>query len=87
MTFWSFIIAGLINMTSGLVTNNFAVHQSIGMVQKTSDIAASAIGMAFVVGFSVFDMTIPIIAFGVIMAAETVRWIYSTWRWFKGLVV
>ncbi len=86
-TFWTAIINGVISMVMALVTNFFPQHQTINLVQRVLDIAGNSLGLSFTIAFSTFNMTAPFLMFSVIMAGEVVRWIYSMWRWFKGLVI
>lgn len=87
MNFWALILGGLFSMISSLVTGNFSLHTTFGMVQRVTELLSSSLSLAFIIVFSNVNMLLPFSTFLLISAAETVRAIYAGWRWLKGLVV
>jgi len=83
--FWDGMVGGLINMFNG-ATAPLPEHEVIGLADTVMDQANPVMSLLYIIVFSNFNMTIPILVFGIVTLLEAVRIFYALYMLVKRLI-
>ena len=87
LNFWDFLVMGFNLIIGNLFLNRFPDHETIGLAIVTVRMTTTALGVLFVVVFSYINMTLPIVALGVVLIGEPALGLYGIWRFVKKTVI
>jgi len=80
--FFDGLAAGLVQLIR-IVINAFPKHDAMGIAERVMTTAAPVMVLVHTISFRVFDMTVPLWVFGIIMILEAVRIVYAIYMWIK----
>lgn len=83
--FWDLITGGLIDMFN-VATEPLPEHEDMGLADLSVKKTTPVLALLYIFVFSHFNMTIPILVFGIVFLLETVRVFYALYMLVKRLI-